>query len=207
MAQEEAHIECPVCGRKMTQSERDMKLDGKAVCSHCGEEFSVRRSPDEAPARDVKRGEVFLSCCPICEEGIVFAAESEGDDRVYRCDSCDSVLKETIFGFGYECLDPRFESRKSEYNNKYLTRPEIVGAAEKIEKSRKPHKTSKKPIPVTDEDSFSESTEYSANAAEELWWQLDREELKRRKAVSARRKRDLTVDDLMEEIKKREGGR
>lgn len=207
MAQEDAHIKCPSCGREMSQSDSDINLGGKIVCSHCGEELTVRRSLDDTPAQDVKRGEEFLSHCPICEEGSVFAAESQGDDRVYRCDSCDSVLKESIFGFGYDRIDTRFENRKSEYSNKFFTKPEILAAAEKIRKSRKAPKSSSKIRPVEDSDSSSAAPESPDNATEELWWQLDREELARRKAKETRRKRDVTVDDLMDEINKKEGAR
>ena len=147
-----------------------------------------------APERK-PQGKVFLRACPICEEGPVYEGGVTDDAKLYTCRTCKSVLVESIFGFSYKTIDARFGAHRDEYDGQTVTRQEVMQAAEKIYHERVASKPAEKPDKGHKRPQTSEP---------ELFWQVDKEEVERRaKAGEAeQKKKTLTVDDMLDELKR-----
>src|SRR5512146_1589321 len=125
MAKQEK-LKCPFCKVEFGVLPKDYQPNGSVRCPGCQKLFtppkSAQVSDAEAPAR---KAEAFLTVCPICEEGPVRPKGAEGDETVYVCDTCQSVLRESIFGFRYSAIDAKYEKSKAEVAGKTFTKVEI----------------------------------------------------------------------------------
>lgn len=144
-----------------------------------------------------QRGPVLFSCCPICEKGPVRKKGSAEDEELYACDTCDSDLRETIFGFRYVRLDPKFEKGKSEFLGQTFTKVDLAAACEQLKKGVMAGAAKPSPAEAPAEKPGAKPAE------QELWWTLDEEEVARRKQTVSARK-DLTVEDLLSEVKQKQ---
>jgi hypothetical protein len=203
MAIEQGKVKCPGCGEEFPAGADTRQPDGSVKCPSCQTTF---RPPEGAPVRTGSPAatgsrRVLLNLCPICEAGPVRAKGSDSDEEVHVCDTCTSVLRENIFGFRYTGLDPRFEKRKAEFLGQTFTKLDLVGISEQIRKVLETRAgkvetaappPGQEPVGKPDEG--------------ELWWELDEEELARRKKVTEAKK-DVTVEDLLDELKKQQDSR
>jgi hypothetical protein len=181
-------LKCPFCKIDFGVMPKDYQPNGAVRCPGCQKLFTPPKSAQaaaaEAPAR---KAEVFLPVCLVCEAGPIRIKGVEGDETVYVCDTCQSLLKESLFGFQYSTIDSRFEKLKAELANQTFTKVEILDMARKTEKSEKK--------PVVDE---------KAPVEEELFWELDEEELALRKKAPQTARKEVTVDDLLHELKSKD---
>ena len=198
MAQEDHRLCCPGCGQTFTPAAKYRLPDGSWRCPSCQKEFLPRKAAPKADAPPPAEAEVLLPLCPICEEGAVVAAGSSGEEELFACRSCQSVLSETIFGLRYKRLDPRFEKRKEEFKGQTFTRVQLKQMSEQLLRAKKAKEQKLARAAQT-------APEPEADA-EELWWELDREELaRRRKAAPKQVRKNITVDDLLDELKRKPG--
>jgi len=193
VAQPPQSLRCPGCGQAFTADAKHSLPDGTWRCPACGKEFQPRKHP--ARAAPPPEATVFLPLCPICEEGAVVVAEATEEEQVYRCRACRSVLTETIFGFRYTRIDPRFEKRKDEFADQTFTAVELRKMSQQRLAARQAKARKAEPArPAAPQP----------KGGEELWWELDREELaRRRKAAPKPARKDVTVDDLLDELKRK----
>ena len=146
-----------------------------------------------------RKGDLLLQNCPVCQTGQVFGdRQSRGEPR-YLCDSCESVLKETIFGFTYETLDRRFTKACEALSGQTLTQPDLAALVAKP----KPKAEAPEAEPAEAEADAAEASSEPETAppSGELFWEIDEEAMaERRKKEDERKQGGVTVDDLLEEL-------
>ena len=195
MAQDPKSVQCPGCGQKFAPAGAASLPDGSYRCPSCRKEFLPQKSPQQTARRPAAgKAAVLLPVCPICSEGPVVAGGSAEEEELYTCRTCESLLSETIFGFRYKKIDPRFEKRRDEYQGHTFTRVDLLAVSDELLQARR----------AADGLAKAETAGRPAKEGEDLWWTLDEEELARRgkRAPRPGPKKDLTVDDLLDELKR-----
>lgn len=207
----DARVPCPGCGKTL-RFPAGTPPDKEFRCPRCAARV---KAPGAAPETAEA---VFLPTCPVCAKGKVVAGASSGEE-VYVCSHCDSRLSETIFGYLYLQLDPRYAKGAAKVKNQTFTRQQLVamsaraaetglpslasGDSPAAERQKEPEPPTPTPTPpplpapraeeekepepessVTAEDLLSEMSVRSKSddrTDDELWWEIDEEELAKRK--------------------------
>lgn len=120
-------MHCPSCGKRLrlppgTSPGKEFR------CPRCAARV---RAPGGAPGAEVKE---LLPTCPVCARGKVVAA-SGADDDLYVCTHCRSRVSETLLGFVYLDVDPRYVHVSEEAKNQPYTRQRLIEMAEQAAKT------------------------------------------------------------------------
>lgn len=180
---------CPGCQKKGLQGRPAAPQEPIA------EAMPVDRPPVvNEPAAD--QSQVLLNVCPVCLSGKAMRRSPDPDEHEIICTNCSSVLEETIFGYGYKEIDPKFRHEVSKFPGKTFTLPELAETA----RARVSEKAAKATAAAVESGSAETAAEVKPTAVAELFWQIDKAELAKREQQA---KKGVTVDDLLQEIDKK----
>lgn len=123
----EHRIHCPSCGKRLRLPTG--ATPGKEFrCPRCAARV---RTPGVAPGEERKE---LLPTCPVCARGKV-VEEAGADEDLYVCTHCKSRLSETVLGFVFLDIDPRYVHVSPEAKNQPYTRQRLIEMATEAAKS------------------------------------------------------------------------
>jgi len=212
MAGEKRTVTCARCGRTFL-TPLGFGGAGELVCPTCrdkpaaAEQQPLAPSPTAAPSPAGDLGEEMVSVCPVCGAGKVHRKRPDPNKHLLICTNCASIIEESMLGYRYVKIDSRNQRVLDRFEGKTFTLPELQGMAAEKQAARKARESAPKPEPRPQPDQPGEKEPKGAAGGEEegLMWMIDHEAQRRREEQQrAAKQKSVTVDDLMQEIEKKE---
>ena len=212
MAGEKRTVTCARCGRTFL-SPIGFAVAGEFVCPTCrdkpaaAEQQPPAPGPTAAPSPAGDLGEEMVSVCPVCGAGKVHRKRTDPNEHSLVCTNCASMIEESMLGYRYVRIDARDQRVLDGFEGKTFTLPELQRLAAEKQAARKARESAPTPEPRLQPEQPEEEEPKGAAGGEEdgLMWMIDHEAQRRREEQQrAAKQKSVTVDDLMQEIEKKQ---